>query len=58
MKIFGGILPFIGFREEPVDDDLRAFLHLPDDCETINTFQLEWLWTSICFPLPPDEDEE
>lgn len=42
MRLFGGILPFIGFREEPVDPDLRAFFDLPEDQETITTFQVEW----------------
>ncbi len=57
MRIFGGLLPFVGFREEKVDEELRAFLGLPPDVKKLNTFQLAWLGTSICFPIYPDEKE-
>ena len=49
MRIFGGILPFIGFRDEPVDDELRAFFDLPAEQKTISTFQVEWLNRGIVF---------
>lgn len=55
MKLFGGWLPFIGFREEPLDDGLRAYLELPEDMKTINTFQVGWLGVSLCIPLYPKD---
>lgn len=57
MRLFGGWLPFIGFREEPVDDELREYLGLPHGTQTLNTFQVAWLGVAVCVPLKPDEED-
>jgi hypothetical protein len=51
MKLFGTLIPFIGFREIEVDPELRRFLRLPADTETVNTFQFEWLGCALIIPL-------
>lgn len=60
MRLFGGILPFIGFRDEPVDDDMRSFFDLPEDQQTISTFQVEWFncgFSLVCGrPCPKTDD--
>ena len=58
MKIFGGVLPFIGYRVEEVDDQMRRFFDFDDDVSHINTFQLEWFWRSIVICLSPVEPGE
>lgn len=39
MRLFGGILPFIGFRQMPVE--LKHALGLPKD-QKISCFMVEW----------------
>lgn len=56
MRLFGGWLPFIGFREEELDDELRRFLHLDSTHKTVNTFQIGWFGVSLCIPIAPDEE--
>lgn len=57
MRLIGTVIPFIGFREEKVDDQLRRFMGLDSDTKTLNTFQLEWLGCSVVIPLRPRKDE-
>lgn len=47
MRIFGTILPFIGFRDEEVTADMREVLEIPPHVKTLETFQIEWLGTAI-----------
>lgn len=49
MRLFGTILPFIGFREYVLDDELRQFLDLPPEIESINAFQIEWFGLGATF---------
>lgn len=57
MRLFGGVLPFIGFREEALDDDLRSFFGLPESTMTINTFQIGWFGVAVAIPIKPSEDD-
>lgn len=47
MKIFGTILPFIGFKSVPVDEDLRELLDLKPGVTEIETFSIGWLGWSL-----------
>ena len=58
MKIFGGVLPFIGYRVEEVDDQMRRFFDFDEEVTHINTFQLEWFWHGIIVCLSPVESGE
>lgn len=58
MKIFGGILPFVGWRTEEVDADLRRFFDYGQDVTHVNTFQLEWFGYGLIFCLGPVEPGE
>lgn len=54
MRIFGGILPYIGFRTIEVDEDLRRELDLPAEMKTANQFCVEWLNLGIgVISIPP-----
>jgi hypothetical protein len=54
MKLFGGILPFIGYRDEPLRNDQEAaFFELPPGTRVMETFQVEWLWFGLMIPLGP-----
>jgi hypothetical protein len=58
MKLWGGYLPFIGFREEPVDEHTRQFFNFPDEVTHMNTFQVEWFGCGVILCLravDPDE---
>jgi hypothetical protein len=56
MKIFGGILPFVGFREEEVDDQMRRFFDFPEEITRINTFQIEWFWHAVVICIGPVDE--
>jgi hypothetical protein len=59
LKIFGGWLPFIGFREEPiVSEDMRRFFDLPPGTKTMNSFQIEWLHNGLIIPLPDTKEDD
>jgi hypothetical protein len=53
MRVWGGLLPFIGFREELIDEQMRTFFDIPMEYTHINTFQLEWLGYGIVICTKP-----
>lgn len=57
MKLFGGLLPFIGFREEPVSPAFARYLDLPAGTRYINTFQVAWFGWALCVALNAVQDE-
>lgn len=57
MRIWGGLLPFIGFREEEVDADMRKFFDLDPSITHMQTFQLEWFGMGLVFVLKAVGDE-
>lgn len=56
-QLFGYYLPFLGFREEEIDDELRRRMGLPAHITHINTFQFAWFGYAVCIALGPVEDE-
>ena len=53
MRIWGGLLPFVGFREEEIDDHMRKFFDIPAELTHVDTFQIEWLGYGIVLCMKP-----
>ena len=51
------MVPFVGFREVEIDDELRRFLRIPSHIEKLNSFQLEWFGCALVIPLRPKNDD-
>ena len=55
MRLFGDILPYIGFRNEETTPQLRAFYSLYPHIREIETFQIGWFGCYIVYPIIKDE---
>lgn len=57
MKLFGGYLPFIGFREHPVDSETRRAHRIPKEIKTLTFFELEWFHNGVGIALLPKQGD-
>lgn len=57
MRLFGDILPFIGFRNHPVDARLRKLLQLPAHVKELTFFEVEWFGRGWGVSLRPKDSE-
>lgn len=55
MRLFGDILPYIGFKTEATTPSLRAFYNLYPYVKEIETFQVGWLGCYVVYPIIKDE---
>ena len=51
MRVWGGLLPFIGFRSitKTEDPELWRFAQLPDDMTEVTAFEMEWFGYGLTF---------
>lgn len=56
MKLWGGYLPFIGFRDHPVDEDMRYIFRLKPGVEKVTCFEAAWFGYGVSFALIPGDD--